>query len=110
VFCAVEPLGIQRAAPRSCELFVWAWCQEFVRSNGAIEEASGASFPCALTLTRRDGAWLVTGEKVPGDGAYYAPEVRVMFPPAVRDRILARNVDFAALDRRARAEVEHTSF
>lgn len=46
--------------------------------------------PMVLSLKRENGGYMVTGQRVPGDGSKWLPYVKEMFPMEYPERILNR--------------------
>lgn len=88
IFAAYQLLG---TAEKNGEIhaYVWALLHEIVREDAGFKVGSGASLPLVLKF-RRDpsGGFTPVGYDVPGDGTFYAPSVRRLFPPELVDLIL----------------------
>lgn len=82
-----------------CEWEVWGSGDQVLYLWAVCESASGSavSAPAVVYLDERGR---VASANMPGDGTYYASDVRRLFPPAVQARIHAHQYDArAAMER-----------
>lgn len=108
VFCAIEVLGSRATAPGSFDLFVWAFCSELVRDAGALEQGSGSSVPCTVSIVLDPGGWRATHVTYPRDGADHDASLRAMFPLTVYARLRLGGGDRSELRDRVHAEAART--
>lgn len=90
VFAAYQLLG---TAEKNGEIqaYVWALLHEIVREDTGFKVGSGSSLPLVLKFRRDpDGSLTPVGYDKPGDGAYYLPSIRRLFPPELVEPILKR--------------------
>jgi hypothetical protein len=86
VFCAFEYLDSEKDPAGN--IYVWALCQEYYLEGGAITAGSGISLPVALETQDENGQFQIIAHRVPGDGSYYGPDVREIFPRGTWRQIL----------------------
>jgi tetratricopeptide (TPR) repeat protein len=88
VFAAYQLLG---TAEKNGEIhaYVWALLREIVREDAGFKVGSGSSLPLVLRFRRDPGGTLApVGYGEPGDGAFYVPSIRRLFPPELVDLVL----------------------
>ncbi len=88
VFCAFEYLDSNKDADGN--IFIWALCQEYYLAGDSITEGSGTSLPVALQTQSANGQVVIIGHRVPGDGSYYGPDVREIFPRSTWSQIMPK--------------------
>ncbi len=59
-----------------------------VDPNIGIGPRSSSGVPLALILKEENGGFTVVGHRQPGDGSYYWPDVKQIFPEEYHERIL----------------------
>jgi len=67
------------------EVYVWAMCQVASSSDGAATSA-----PAVIEL---DSEGNIRSVKMPGDGSYYVPDIRKLFPEDLHEKILSHSID-----------------
>lgn len=83
----------EEAGQTSQAIYVWAYCQSVVND-------SAVSAPAVIHIGS-DGH--VQSVDMPRDGTYYGPDVRVLFPPDIQQRIFAGDFDDTGLGVRLAA-------
>ncbi len=84
------------------EMYLWVVCES--------ARGSAISAPAVVRIEQDEGGdWYVREVEVPRDGTFYGPDVRVLFPPDVQERIFAHDFDAEAAmvriaERRAQME------
>lgn len=68
-------------------LYVWAYMQEYYKSDGKLMRGSGWSVPMILTIEQSADGIMVKNHKYPGDGELYSKEVRELFPTEIQQQI-----------------------
>ena len=82
-----------------CEWEVWGRGERVLYMWAVCESASGSAVS-APAVAYLDGQGRVAAVNMPGDGTYYGPDVRRLFPPQVQERIFAHEYDArAAMER-----------
>jgi hypothetical protein len=115
VFCGVRYLGNSPVQTRF-DLYVWEACQEYRAQGTRLRQFTGWSLPAVISVARTASGYRPVGERQPGDGDYYAPDIHRMFPSSAEKAIwkLADGTGtgpgtvsalFADLRRRARREL-----
>ena len=90
-FCAHEFLDAERATQGN--IYIWALCQEYSLEHGSLTTGSGISLPVALQTQENNDHAEIIGHLVPGDGSYYGPDVRSIFPKKFWPQIMPQNND-----------------
>lgn len=85
VFCAFEYL--QPPPDAEGEIYIWALCLEFYREEDRTLEGSGISLPVALQISEQNGQLQIASHLTPGDGSYYGPDVKEIFPASTWGKI-----------------------
>lgn len=86
VFCVYEPLDAEQGAEG--KIYLWALCQEYYLKQEVLKIGSGASLPVALQVREENGHYEIIDHTVPQDGAYYRPDVRIIFPRSTWSQIM----------------------
>lgn len=90
-FCAYELLDAEPATEGN--LYIWALCQEYDVEHGSLTTGSGISLPVALQTQAKNDHYEIIGHLVPGDGTYYGPDVRAIFPKSSWPQIMPQDED-----------------
>jgi hypothetical protein len=107
VFSAYEILGKKNYDARIV-LYIWAYCQEYVKESGKLQEKTGVSLPLALTLYAQDENHnQVIDYRQPEDGKGYTPSIKRIFPSDIQDKITARQGKVSELEQKARLKAEN---
>lgn len=73
-------------------VYLWTYFMEYYLKGNKLVEGGGGSLPIVIIITKdKDGNYSVKGHKIPGDGAYYTPSIRKLFPQEYHDKIFSRN-------------------
>ncbi len=102
-FCAIENLKPEKEL---FPLYVWACCGEYIIQDGELRTLSGSSGPVKIGYPNELSFYDLNrfSYEVPGDGSYYAQDIRRIFPEDIWQDIF----DF---DRKNLIErVESTAF
>jgi hypothetical protein len=89
VYCAYDLLDAGRATQG--KLYIWALCLEYDVEHGSLTTGSGISLPVALQIQENNDHYEIIGHLVPGDGEYYGPDVRSIFPRSTWPQIMPEN-------------------
>lgn len=103
IFCGIDVLG---ESPDRTRAYVWALCQEFYGSAGAVTAGSGSSQAVLVSFTGTGSDRRINSVRFPPMGAG-AKEMSELFPADIADRILRRSgsrTDQSEQQLRARAE------
>jgi hypothetical protein len=108
-FCFAHYLGNTPVDERF-DIYIWEGCQEYRPYRRGLAELTGWSVPAVITLSKRDGEYRVESDRQPGDGSYYGPDIKRMFPSSVERAISSRagyspRTRFSVLKKRARVEL-----
>lgn len=66
-------------------IYAWVLEEKYYLENNEIKEDSGSSIPHKFVLARVDDKFVVTDVVIPGDGSYYADDMKSIFPSSVRN-------------------------
>ena len=66
-------------------IYAWVLEEKYYLENNEIKEDSGSSIPHKFVLAREDDEFVVTNVVTPGDGSYYADDMKSIFPSNVRN-------------------------
>ncbi len=91
IFCAHEFLDAGRATDGN--IYIWALCQEYYVEQDSLTTGSGISLPVALQTQAKNDHYEIIEHLVPGDGTYYGPDVRAIFPKSSWPQIMPANED-----------------
>jgi hypothetical protein len=103
-FCSIENLS---AESDLFPLHVWAYCQEYIFTDGQLKGLSGISVPVKIDYPNELSFYDINrfSYQAPGDGGSYSAQIKEMFPIAVQKRIInfdSKNIikknETAALD------------
>jgi len=85
-FCAVENL---RPEDELFPLYVWAYCGEYVIQEGELKALSGSSGPVKIDYPNELSFYDLNkfSYEIPGNGSYYAEDVRRIFPKDIHQKI-----------------------
>gem|GEM_PF-4466373 len=87
-FAAYDLFGVSENGNEK-KAYLWALITTYgVDPNIGIGPRSGSSLPLALILKEENGSFTVVGHRQPGDGAYYWPDVKEIFPKEYHEKIL----------------------
>jgi len=102
-FCAVENL---KPDNELFPLYVWAYCGEYVIQDGGLKALSGSSGPVKIDYPNELSFYNLSrfSYEAPGDGSYYAEDVRRIFPEEIHQKIF--NFDRENIIKR----IERTAF
>lgn len=85
-FCAVENLKPEKEL---FPLYVWVYCGEYIIEDGELKTLSGSSGPAKINYPNELSFYGLSrfSHEVPGDGSYYAEDVKRIFPEDVQQKI-----------------------
>ncbi|MBN2002993.1 MAG: hypothetical protein JXA21_06520 [Anaerolineae bacterium] len=89
VFCPYQAMSVEQTTSTTTVAYLWVLCQEYYQGPSGLEKGSGVSLPVALTLQRSESGVVVSKHQVPGDGALYEKDVKMIFPQRVWPQIFA---------------------
>ncbi|WP_096153847.1 MULTISPECIES: hypothetical protein [Bacillus] len=84
VFCAFEILESDASAG---EIYLWALMEEYYHEGSLVQLGSGMSVPIVLKVSTEQQSFKIQEHYIPGDGSYYADDVRRLFPRNVHTKI-----------------------
>ena len=87
-FAEYEIFGVSGGDEKVAFLWVLSEAYSYDRANGRFVLQGGSSLPMVLSLKRESGGYIITGQRVPGDGSKWLPDVKEMFPREYHERIL----------------------
>lgn len=66
-------------------IYAWILEEKYYLENNEIKQDGGSSIPHEFVLLREDDKFVVTDVVIPGDGSYYADDMKSIFPSSVRE-------------------------
>lgn len=93
-FVAIKNYLIQE---ESNEIIVYSWVlyENYYKQDGKIQQGGGssASAPYKFRLTKNENVYEVIQHQMPRDGAYYAEDIKEIFPEEVVKAVSSRSSD-----------------
>ncbi len=98
VFCAYDLLETKTRADLS-DVYVWAFCGEYVLDGHTLNLGTASSLPVAIHLQKSGATYRVVSFQIPQDGTGFLPSIQAAFPAdAIRRMCLT---DTACYNERA---------
>lgn len=66
-------------------IYAWVLEEKYYLDNNEIKEDSGSSIPHKFVVAKIDDKFVITDAITPGDGSYYADDMKSIFPSSVRN-------------------------
>ena len=85
-FASMDVYLIQEEKRDVCYIiYAWVLEEKYYLENDEIKQDGGSSIPHKFVLARVNDEFVVTNVVIPGDGSYYADDMKSIFPSSVRN-------------------------
>jgi hypothetical protein len=89
-FCAIENL---KPEEELFPLYVWVYCGEYIIQENELKALSGSSGPAKIDYPNELSFYDLSkfSYEIPGDGSYYAEDIKRIFPKDIHQKIFDFN-------------------